>query len=156
MARRPTDMTSPLSRATLPTAMHGHHILIAPATPHEMWTEITMAQRVEIQLIDDLTGDDIEAGGGEQISFALDGVTYEIDLSGDNAATLRESFEKYVAAARRTGGRKTTVSSGAKRGAATDPAQLAAIRDWARTHGYTVSDRGRIPTNVVEAFHQAH
>ena len=34
--------------------------------------------------------------------------------------------------------------------------QAQAVRDWARNNGYTVSERGRIPKNVQEAFDNAH
>ncbi|WP_260502555.1 Lsr2 family protein [Rhodococcus aetherivorans] len=34
--------------------------------------------------------------------------------------------------------------------------QLAAIRAWAKTHGYQVSDRGRIPQHVIDQFEAAH
>ena len=30
------------------------------------------------------------------------------------------------------------------------------IRDWARSNGYKVPDRGRIPADVREAFEAAH
>jgi len=32
----------------------------------------------------------------------------------------------------------------------------AAIRTWARDNGHEVSERGRIPKAVVEAYHSAH
>lgn len=34
--------------------------------------------------------------------------------------------------------------------------QLTSIRDWARKNGYSVSDRGRIPSDVLEAYDAAH
>ncbi len=57
-----------------------------------------MAQKVVVQLIDDLDGpvaEDVEA-----VSFGLDGITYEIDLKQDNAAKLREALADFVAGAR--------------------------------------------------------
>ena len=35
-----------------------------------------------------------------------------------------------------------------------DREQNQAIRDWARKRGMKVSDRGRIPAEVLEAYHQ--
>jgi hypothetical protein len=61
-----------------------------------------VAQNTAVHLTDDITGEPAE----ETISFALDGVEYDIDLSGANARRLRESLEPFVSHGRRTGGRK--------------------------------------------------
>ena len=111
-----------------------------------------MAQRVKIILEDDLDGSPAE----ETVTFGLDGVTYEIDLSADNAAKLRDELAPWVGHARRSGGRKT---SGAGRGgssAATKRTDLGAVRDWARKNGYEVSDRGRISADIQAAYDKAH
>lgn len=118
-----------------------------------------MAQKTVVQLIDDLdgtSGDDIET-----VTFALDGVTYEIDLAQDNAIRLRTSIATFVSAATRTGGRLKrglgtatgTASPDAPASASgRDKEQTRAIREWARTNGHDVSDRGRIPITVIEAY----
>jgi hypothetical protein len=115
-----------------------------------------MAQRVTVQLVDDLDGtaaDDIST-----VSFALDGVSYEIDLTEANAEKLRSGLEDFVNAARRTGGRvKRGTTPGKRAGSpAASREQTKAIRDWARQNGFDLSDRGRIPANVIEAFEEAH
>ncbi len=61
-----------------------------------------MAQQVQVVLVDDLDG----GKAAETVSFALDGVTYEIDLSAKNAAKLRDAFGSWVGHARRAGGRR--------------------------------------------------
>jgi hypothetical protein len=33
---------------------------------------------------------------------------------------------------------------------------LVAIREWARAHGHTVSDRGRIPAKIIADYEAAH
>ncbi|MEV8442081.1 Lsr2 family protein [Actinosynnema sp. NPDC051121] len=116
-----------------------------------------MAQKVLVQLIDDLDGNPTD--DGETVSFGLDGVSYEIDLRPENAANLRDSLAEFVTSARRSGGR-------AKRRAVTTThrvvaesrtkEQTKAIRDWARGNGYELADRGRIPANIIEAFEAAH
>jgi hypothetical protein len=111
-----------------------------------------MAQRTVILFEDDLDGG--EAAG--TVRFSLDGVEYEIDLSEKNAAALRAAIDPYVRAGRRIGGRRV-ISPSVPRvhiGAATktDPAQLAAIRDWARRRGLEVKDRGRIPAEIVAQY----
>jgi hypothetical protein len=93
-------------------------------------------------------------------------VTYEIDLAKDNAEALREVFAPYVAAGRRTGGRARSGAgsrgrSSGSSGAVSNPAgrgreAMKAIRDWAKSSGWAVSDRGRLPGNVVEAYDAAH
>lgn len=77
------------------------------------------------------------------LPFALDGVSYEIDLTAAHAATLRDDLPMWVSYARRTGGRPATPSTRTGRTAA-DREQTTAVRAWARSNGYTVSDRGRI------------
>jgi hypothetical protein len=110
-----------------------------------------MAQLVTTALVDDLDG----AEAAESVAFALDGAEYEIDLSEANAAKLRDALGGYVSRARRTGGRL-------KRGLGNGTPDLAnreqnqAIREWAQKQGHPVSDRGRIPSAIQEAFHTAH
>lgn len=110
-----------------------------------------MAQRTEVILIDDLDG----GSAAETVRFALDGSSYEIDLSEQNAREMRDAFARYVGAARRAGGRPAT--SRPRRGSArTDSAQTTAIRDWARSTGRQVSDRGRISREIMDAWEKAH
>lgn len=59
-----------------------------------------MATRTITTLIDDLDGSDIPRGLGETVRFGIDGENYEIDLTDDNAAALREMLSAYVEAAR--------------------------------------------------------
>lgn len=112
-----------------------------------------MARKVNVVLVDDLDGGDAT----ESVSFALDGSKYEIDLSEKNASKLRDALAKYVAAARKSG-RAGSVGAGRTRStrAATptvDREQNQAIRDWAKKKGLKVSDRGRIPAEIVEQYH---
>jgi hypothetical protein len=110
-----------------------------------------MAKKVTVTLIDDFDG-----GGAadETVEFGLDGVTYEIDLSTKNAAKLRGDLKKWVEAGRRVGGRRRG-RSGSGRRAAIDREQSAAIREWARRNGHNISTRGRIPADIIDAFHAA-
>lgn len=126
-----------------------------------------MAQKVVVSLVDDLDASEAD----ETVEFGLDGATYEIDLSKANAAALRDKLAEFVAHARRSGGRRkastpsssspsAAPSSSSRRGgggrAAVDREQNQAIREWARKQGMTVSERGRIPNEVSEAYHRAH
>src|ERR1700760_3348697 len=108
-----------------------------------------MAKKVTVTLVDDFDG---EGAADETVEFGLDGVTYEIDLSSKNATKLRHDLKQWVEAGRRVGGRRRgRASSGRGRGAI-DREQSAAIREWARRNGST---RGRIPADVIDAFHAA-
>lgn len=110
-----------------------------------------MAQKVLVSLVDDLDGSEAD----ETVEFGLDGISYQIDLSAKNAEGLRETLSQYVDHARRSGGRKRSARLGSTgRTASVDREQNQAIRAWARKNGYAVSDRGRIPTEVVEAYHK--
>jgi len=113
-----------------------------------------MAQQTMIQLVDDLDGTELGDGDGETVTFALDGVTYEIDLSRDNADKLRGIIYDYSAHARKvTGGRRASKKS-ASAGESGPPA--AEIRAWANDNGHEVPARGRIPQDVREAYDAAH
>lgn len=110
-----------------------------------------MAKKVTVTLIDDFDG---SGTADETVEFGLDGVTYEVDLSTKNAAKLRGDLKKWIEAGRRVGGRRRGRSASGKRGAI-DREQSAAIREWARRNGHNVSTRGRIPADIIDAFHAA-
>lgn len=113
-----------------------------------------MAKKVTVTLVDDFDG---EGAADETVEFGLDGVTYEIDLSSRNAAKLRDDLKSWMEASRRVGGRRRGRSSGPVRSGrgAIDREQSAAIREWARRNGHNVSTRGRIPAEIIAAFHAA-
>ncbi|WP_402468241.1 histone-like nucleoid-structuring protein Lsr2 [Isoptericola aurantiacus] len=110
-----------------------------------------MVQKTKVVLIDDIDGSD----GDETVSFGLDGVSYEIDLTSAHASELRESLATWIGHGRKSAARVPARTSGARRGR-TDREQLQKIREWARDNGHKVNDRGRIPTRVLEAFEAAH
>ncbi len=112
-----------------------------------------MAQVTKVELIDDLSGDKAD----ETVTFSLDGVMFDIDLSANNAGILRDIFDDYANAGRKvskpapsSARRNTTVSTRQSRD------QTAAIRAWAREAGHVVSDRGRISATVTAAFQEAN
>jgi hypothetical protein len=115
----------------------------------ERWPFVV--QKTQVVLLDDIDGSD----AAESVTFGLDGVTYEIDLTSKHAAELRAAFAPWVGHARRTGGRSVAGRVGGRR-PTIDRSQLQKIREWARGAGYTVSDRGRISAEIMEAFQAAH
>ena len=110
-----------------------------------------MATKTTTVLIDDLDGKSIPEGT-PTINFAYKGVSYSIDLTPANSEKFDAALAPFIAKARK-GGRGT----GAKSGTSTpsDPARLAAIREWAAKNGIEVNPVGRIPKATVEAFHAA-
>ena len=110
-----------------------------------------MAKRTIHMLVDDLDGGDAE----ETVTFALDGVQYEIDLSKKNAGKLRDALSRYVAAGTKLGrGGVSPTRREGRRGAApvANRDQNKAIREWAQAKGIAVSDRGRIKQEIVDQF----
>jgi len=119
-----------------------------------------MARKTVTTLLDDLDG----SPGEETVRFGLDGDAYEIDLSGDNAATLREVLAPWVSAGRRISrsGSRTTAPA-QKLAAPTWPGtetvrpHLARdVRAWAIATGHTVPPRGRIPQSLINEYAAAH
>lgn len=110
-----------------------------------------MAQKVQVILVDDLDGGEAE----ESVSFSLDGVNYEIDLSAANAEALRDAIAPWVGHARKVSGRASRGRT-AGRGRGPAKADLGDVRSWARDNGYQVSDRGRVSAEVMAAYEGAH
>lgn len=135
-----------------------------------------VAQKVITTLEDDLDGSEAV----ESVTFALDGVSYEIDLNETHADELRDIFRPYVDKARRNynGGRRSTKRTAAapttkraaastRKAAAPAPvfhppampplgpegrAQREEIRRRARAAGETVSERGRLSQDLIMRY----
>jgi hypothetical protein len=123
--------------------------------------EDKLAQKVQVVLVDDLDGGTAD----ETVSFSLDGVAYEIDLTTENAAKLRDQFAVYVGSARRVGGRaargrsrggRSGSADGGGRSGSRRSGESAEIREWARQNGFQVSERGRISAEVRDAYTKAN
>jgi hypothetical protein len=110
-----------------------------------------MAQKIVVEKTDDTNGKPAD----ETVSFGLDGRELEIDLTAKNAAALRKVFDKYIQHGRRVGGRRARGVAPVARAAAND-VDTKAVRQWASKNGYTVSARGRIPGEVLEAYRAAN
>lgn len=113
-----------------------------------------MARKQITQLIDDLDGTVLEDGEGKQISFSIEGRSYEIDLSNGNADKFYNALAPYVDVARSVGSGSARRSSRPSR--AKNDLDLGAVREWARKNGHTVNDRGRVPAAVLDAYREAN
>lgn len=110
-----------------------------------------MAQRVQVILEDDIDGTTAD----ETVRFGIDGVDYEIDLSAENADKLRDSIAPWVGHARKLSKRRGS-SSGGSAGSSAKSSSPTDIRSWARANGMEVSDRGRVPAHIREAYEAAN
>jgi hypothetical protein len=116
-----------------------------------------MGQKVTITLVDDLDGTPIDDGKGETLKFGIDGADYEIDLSAKNAERLREALEPFVEAARSTNKRTKATAAGSRSSSPSTSSkeELTAAREWLRSEGHQVSNRGRISGDMMELYRNA-
>jgi Lsr2 len=114
-----------------------------------------MARETITRLVDDLDGGNAE----RTVSFGWDGQSYEIDLSKKNISTLEKALKPYLDAGRRLRGattRSTRRTGRANSTGSADRGKLQDVREWARANGHEVSERGRIPSAIREAYEAAH
>lgn len=102
-----------------------------------------MARREVTQFYDDLDNSPLSPEEVHVIRFSTDGNDYVLDLSADNAQAFRDALAPFLEAAR-------PVTAGSRRNVSP-----AAIRSWAREAGYTVAQRGKIPNEIIDAYHEA-
>ena len=127
------------------------------------WKDGAVARQIIHKLVDDVDGGDAD----ETVKFALDGVQYEIDLSAPNAEKMRDILTPYISHGAKVGrggiavaGRAVRGSAvagssrGARPSAAANRDQNKAIRDWAKRVGKELSDRGRIPRDIVAEYQE--
>jgi hypothetical protein len=119
--------------------------------PTDLGREDAMAKQVITVLTDDLDGGDAD----RTIQFGLDGMNYTIDLSEKNAGKLRKALDPYLEVAVRVGrtGGNGRIAARPAVSPRSNRDQNQAIREWAAKNGYEVSERGRIPSSIVDAFH---
>ncbi|ONK13297.1 Lsr2 family protein [Streptomyces sp. MP131-18] len=110
-----------------------------------------MARKTVIIYTDDLTGK--ESDEARTHSFSVDGVQYEVDLAPESFDRLLEVLGPFMENGRKLG-RGRRAAGGARQ--VTPVEDSSKIREWAKEHGYQVSDRGRVPSDVREAYQKAH
>lgn len=108
-----------------------------------------MARQIRVVLTDDIDGTE----GAETIEFSLAGKAYSIDLNEANARKLEDALEPFIAKAEKVSARGRARGASPRKAASSN---TAAIRAWAKSNGYKVSERGRIPADVVAAYEAAH
>ena len=106
-----------------------------------------MAQRTQVLYVDDIDGSEAEG----TVRFGLGGADYEIDLNKKHADQLAQAIGPFIAAAR-----KVPSSRRPARGARAGRHDLSDVRAWARDQGIKISERGRIPAEVLAKYNAAH
>ena len=139
---------------TEPAPESGPAMQRAPRLSDQHRRKALMAREMKLVLTDDFDGTD----AAETVSFSIDQGHYEIELSSENAAKLREALAPFIERARRVANpaRGTRSGSGRSRRSAGSRSDTPQIRKWAQDKGYEVSDRGRIPSEIIEAYDNAH
>ncbi len=106
-----------------------------------------MAAKTIITLEDDLDG----SAADETLRFGLGAAEYEIDLSAANADRFRAQLAPFLSRARKVA-RTPRAQAGRAASGRVDSAQ---VRSWAREQGIEISERGRIPTGIIEQYDAA-
>ena len=104
-----------------------------------------MARRTVV--VDDIDGSE----DARAVTFSVDNSTWRIDLSEENRQRLREALDEFIESAVKVSGRRAPRAA-LESAPAVD---LADVRTWARENGYEVSDRGRIPKEIMKAYEDA-
>lgn len=132
-----------------------------------------MGTKTQTIQFDDL--DDSQEAAETVVFRGPDGREYSIDLNDAHAKQLNEVLDKYeedladfigvarlvepvpAKAPRKSGGMRVsrTVPSKAK-GWRPNADQNAAVREWAKSQGLPVNERGRLSVAIVEAYNTAH
>ena len=100
-----------------------------------------------VEVVDDFDGTPAD----QTVRFAFNGASYEIDLNREHFEEFAEAIQPYIKAGRKVGSTR-------RRGNAGNPTQRlenVKRRAWAKENGHNVSERGRIPAEVVEEYRKA-
>jgi hypothetical protein len=111
-----------------------------------------VAQKVSVTFACDYDSKEIPSGEQLTRTFSLDGRDYEIDLCEKHSQKFDEVVKRFADKARRA----TSRIPRTKRRTTAHRQRSAEIRSWAKRSGMTVSDRGRIPTQVIRDYEQSH
>lgn len=110
-----------------------------------------MARREVTQFFDDFDNTALSHDEVNIVEFAVNGIDYTMELSEKNLQKFQAAVDPYIAVARRTprtATRKPNSNASLNRNKR--------IREWAQANNIEVSKRGRIASDVIEKFNQAH
>lgn len=117
-----------------------------------------MALHTQVLLTCDVHDGDAEAV--ETVAFTVEGQSFECDLCEDHLAEFRETIEIWSSHARPVSQRRKSQRA-ARGGASTRDGNgngptTAEVREWARSQGMPIGDRGRLPAELRAAYVAAH
>ncbi len=127
-----------------------------------------MAKTVIVQTVCDRCQAEGKEGveSNSEVAFSFEGYAYTLDLCSPHAEDVQNTIQTMIAwssdrerlreSRRRRSGAASTTATGPGQPARRDKEQIGAIRDWANANGFKVSNRGRIPAEVEEAYSAAH
>ena len=111
-----------------------------------------MAKQTTVTITDDLDG----SANAKEVSFSLNGKSWVIDLGAKNRAALEKALKPYIAKATELRGGSRRGKSAGSSSRSKSRTDLAAVREWARSNGHEVSDRGRVSAEIQKAYDSAH
>ncbi len=114
--------------------------------------ETDVAQKVSVTFACDYDAKEIPNGEHLTRSFSLDGRDYEIDLCEKHSQKFDEVVKRFAERARKV----STKVGRTKRRTTAHRRRSAEIRAWAKRSGLEVSDRGRIPAQVITKYEANH
>ena len=116
-----------------------------------------MAEIQMTTLVDDLTGKPLEQDEAHRIHFTVEGKSYRLDVDQAGADEFYAAIEKFTEVASKVSAaparRASTTSRRAGNASGLD---LTKVRDWAREQGIKVAERGRMSSEVLDAYRNAH
>lgn len=111
-----------------------------------------MAQKLSVTYACDFDQKEIPEGQHVARRFSIDGREFEIDLCEKHSDKFDEAIGRFAVHARKASSRQPR----AKRRTAAHRKHSAEIRAWAQQKGLVVSERGRIPADVVSRYEASH
>jgi Lsr2 len=111
-----------------------------------------VAQKISVTFACDYDSREIPDGEQMTRAFSLDGRDYEIDLCERHSQKFDEVLSRFAEKARKV----TNRVGKPKRRTTAHRQRSADIRTWAKQSGMDVSDRGRIPANVIAKYEANH
>jgi Lsr2 len=111
-----------------------------------------VAQKVSVTFACDYDAKEIPSGEHLTRAFSLDGRDYEIDLCERHSQKFDETMGRFATRARKVSSKVGRT----KRRTTAHRRRSAEIRAWAKRSGMEVSDRGRIPAQVISKYEANH
>lgn len=111
-----------------------------------------VAQKISVTFACDYDSREIPEGEHMTRAFSLDGRDYEIDLCEKHSQKFDEVLSRFAEKARKV----TNRVGKPKRRTTAHRQRSADIRAWAKQSGMDVSERGRIPANVIAKYEANH